>query len=95
VRTTRFWDNAQNRKIAKSNNLKVFGSYKPKGHKQDSQNRLWSSMPEREQNLNFDKNYIFKNCKSFIRIKEFINSVDVNVALYIQINLTRETYLSF
>jgi hypothetical protein len=52
-------------------------------------------MPEREQNLNFDKNYIFKNCKSFIRIEEFINSVDVKVALYIQINLTRETYLSF
>ena len=32
-------------------------------------------MPDREQNLNFDKNYIFKNCKSFIRIEEFINSV--------------------
>jgi hypothetical protein len=27
-------------------NLKVFGSKKTKGPKQDSQNRLWSPMPE-------------------------------------------------
>ena len=47
---TRFWNNLDqvrsNRKIGKTNNLKVFGSNKTKGHKQDSQNRLWSPMPE-------------------------------------------------
>jgi len=41
---------AQNRKIGKSNNLKVFGSngaIKPKGLiKQDSHNQLRSPMPE-------------------------------------------------
>ena len=44
----RFWSNlhqAQNRKIGKPNNLKVFGSNKTKGPKQDSQNQLKSHMP--------------------------------------------------
>jgi hypothetical protein len=33
-------------KYREPNNLKVFGSKKTKGPKQDSQNRLWSPMPE-------------------------------------------------
>jgi hypothetical protein len=37
---------AQNRKIGKPNNLKVFGSKKTKEPKQDRLNRLWSPKPE-------------------------------------------------
>jgi hypothetical protein len=37
---------AQNHKIGKPNNFKVFGSNKTKGHKQDNQNRLRSYTPE-------------------------------------------------
>jgi len=37
---------AQDQKIGKTNNVQVFGSNKTKGPKQDSQNRLSSSMPE-------------------------------------------------
>ena len=37
---------AQNRKIGKANNLKVFGSNKTKGPKQDYQNWLRSPMSE-------------------------------------------------
>jgi hypothetical protein len=33
-------------KYREPNNLKVFGSKKTKGPIQDSQNRLWSPMPE-------------------------------------------------
>ena len=40
---------AQNRKIGKSNNLKVFGSNKTKGAKDDSQNRMRSHMSERRE----------------------------------------------
>ena len=36
----------QNRKIGKPNNLKVFGSNKNKGPKQDSQNRPRSPIPD-------------------------------------------------
>jgi hypothetical protein len=38
--------NAQDHKIGKPNNFKVFVSNKTKGHKQDSQNRLRSYKPE-------------------------------------------------
>ena len=41
MRTTCFWNNLQNRKIGKPNNLTVFASNKTKGPKQDSQNQLW------------------------------------------------------
>ena len=37
VRTTRFWNNVQNRQIRKPNNINVFGSNKTKGLKQDRQ----------------------------------------------------------
>ena len=37
---------AQNRKIGKPNNLKVFGSNKTKGPKQDRQNQLMSPMSD-------------------------------------------------
>jgi hypothetical protein len=36
----------QNRKVGKSNNLKLFGSNKTKGHKQDRQNLIRSPMRE-------------------------------------------------
>jgi len=36
----------QNRKVGKSNNLKLFGSNKNKGPKQDRQNLIRSPMPE-------------------------------------------------
>jgi hypothetical protein len=36
----------QNRKIGKPNNLKVFGSNKTKGTKEDNQNQLRSAMPK-------------------------------------------------
>jgi hypothetical protein len=36
----------KNQKIGKPNNLIVFGSNKARGPKQDSQNWLWSPIPE-------------------------------------------------
>jgi hypothetical protein len=36
----------QSQKIEKPNKLKVFWNKKAKGPKQDSQNQLWSPMPE-------------------------------------------------
>ena len=40
---------AQNRKIGKPNNLKVFGSNKTKGPRDDSQNRMRSHMSEKRE----------------------------------------------
>jgi len=58
VGRTRFWYNqyAQNRKIGKPNNLKVFENHKTKGPKQDIQNQLRSHVLEGE-NPSFDQNY--------------------------------------
>ena len=56
------WKSLHNQKIGKPNNLKVFRGKKIKGPKQNSQNPLRSHMTERmrEENLNFDNNYIIQ-----------------------------------
>ena len=53
---TRFWD-IQNRKVGKTNNLKVFRNNKTKGPKHDSQNWLRSSKfgGGGQENLGFDQ----------------------------------------
>ena len=57
VRATRFWKKktfiryAQNRKIGRSNNFKVFRNNKTKGPKQGHKNRLRSPMSQGEEPL--------------------------------------------
>jgi hypothetical protein len=50
VCTTRFWNNLHEvrskSKDWKVKKFKVFGTIKAKGPKQDSQNKLWSPLPE-------------------------------------------------
>jgi hypothetical protein len=73
---------AQNRKIGKANNLKVFGSNKTKGPKQDYQNWLRSPICLREENHSF---YILRIPLSLIIfIHDLIHANDRYLAFTIE-----------